>query len=49
MKYSVVIQYAKGNVKMMKNNPGNSTLKYIFLRYSHACNKKTLLSLESLV
>lgn len=40
MKYSVVIRHAKGNVKMMKNNPDNSILRYIFLRYSDAYNKK---------
>lgn len=48
MKYLVVIQYAKSNVKMMKNNPDNSILKCIFLRYSHVYNKKIIFSVESL-
>lgn len=42
MKYSVVIRYAKGNVKMMKYNPDNSILKYIFPRHSDAYNKKEI-------
>lgn len=47
MKYSVVIRYAKGNVKMMKYNPDNSILKYTFLRHSDAYNKKQIFLPES--
>ena len=47
MKYSVVIRYAKGNVKMMKYNPDNSILKYIFLRHSDAQTKKQIFPPES--
>lgn len=46
MKYSVVIQYVKENVKM-KNNPDKSIWKSIFLRYPQASNKKPNFPLAS--